>query len=789
MKKKLLAILLALGLVITCMPMAAFAATAIEENQLSFTKREGAADGKYILTFTVPKAIYSQTIWSYQFEFEFDKNAFEICGRYDDEEREDVVDLTHNFTSKLTPTITGIKEVNNSGIVGISGGSGSDIAFSKDISITMKFNKKAEADLDKASAFVINGYKIWSTDLDKPIACLTSDEKAGTAAYTLDAGRFTVAANSAEGTAEHTHTYGTPTYEWNYEDPKNVTCTATKTCTDANCSGEGKTVTETVTMQDGKISLNASSKPSCTEAGEEVYTATFADGSKTKGTRVLPALGHKYDGPTYKWNYADPENVTCTATKKCRSCEEEATKTVNAVVEETTEATCTTPAKTIYKAEFEEEFGGVQTETVESGSATGHTPKEMPEKAATCTEAGNKACWHCEACKKYFADEACQNEMAEDDVIIPAGHTYGNVEYKWSNDYTTCTASRKCKTDPSHIETEEATVTSEVTQEATCTQAEVTTYTATFENKALFEKQTKVVTGEIDPNNHDYEVTYAWDLTNQSGVTCTATGVCTRNGEHKKIEEAKEITENIIEEATCTSKGKKKYTAIFDSFDPSESDEVGIPATSHKYDGTWEHNETQHWKVCETCKAKAEVANHTYGSGENTNKCTVCEYEKTYTVTCNVTRQGVSNDVEITGYLCKKDSTYNDTITDDQFRNKESVLTAFVIKEASAVDNKIIFNGVTAGNYVLVILGDETTRSTRFSFNVDANDIFQQKVLYLFGDVNGDGDLTEEDVEKFMDVVVGNSICDDTIQAALGYRVQGRPKAVDITNARRIMGV
>ena len=77
--------MLALGLVITCMPMAAFAATAIEENPLSFTKVEGAADGKYILTFTVPKAIYSQTIWSYQFEFEFDKNAFEICGRYDDE--------------------------------------------------------------------------------------------------------------------------------------------------------------------------------------------------------------------------------------------------------------------------------------------------------------------------------------------------------------------------------------------------------------------------------------------------------------------------------------------------------------------------------------------------------------------------------------------------------------------------------------------------------------------------------------------------------------------------------
>ena len=38
MKKKLLAILLALGLVITCMPMAAFAATEITENPLKLEK-------------------------------------------------------------------------------------------------------------------------------------------------------------------------------------------------------------------------------------------------------------------------------------------------------------------------------------------------------------------------------------------------------------------------------------------------------------------------------------------------------------------------------------------------------------------------------------------------------------------------------------------------------------------------------------------------------------------------------------------------------------------------------
>lgn len=505
MKKKLLAILLALGLVITCMPMmAAFAATEINENPLSFTKGEGDDEGKYILTFTVPKAIYNQKIYSYQFGFTFDKGAFEICERYDADEEGYVTDLTHNFNSKLPPTITGRDTINKNGSVGISGAASESATFNKDISITMKFNKKAGADLDQASAFVINDYKIWSTDPEKPIACLTSDQDADTAAYTLDADRFAVAANSAEGTAAHTHTYTVGDYVWqNLDNPEKVSCTATKTCTDANCSGEGKTVTETVTMGNG-IEETEKVDATCTVDGHRTYTANFVD--------------------------------------------------------------------TAFKTQIKS--AGIL--------ASGHTLLHHDRVEATEIADGNIEYWECSKCNKNFSD-------AE-----------GTIE-----------------------------------------------------------------------------------------VT-----------------------------------------------------DITIPKTGTKY-----------------------------------------------TVTYTIERCGVPEDKEITGYLCKKDSDYSTDITDDQFRKEKTGLQENEIKKVTTAGSEITFNEVTAGSYVLVILGDETTRSTRVDVVVENQNISGQAKFYLFGDVNEDNKVNMEDVKMFMSVIVGNSEFDDKIKPALGYKVPGLPRAVDITDARRSMGV
>ena len=48
--------------------------------------------------------------------------------------------------------------------------------------------------------------------------------------------------------------------------------------------------------------------------------------------------------------------------------------------------------------------------------------------AATCTEDGRTEYWHCAECGGYYSDSAAENEMAEEDISVPAtGHDY---EYK-----------------------------------------------------------------------------------------------------------------------------------------------------------------------------------------------------------------------------------------------------------------------------------------------------------------------------------------------------------------------
>ena len=53
--------------------------------------------------------------------------------------------------------------------------------------------------------------------------------------------------------------------------------------------------------------------------------------------------------------------------------------------------------------------------------------------------------------------------------------------YTWSDDGSTCTATRTCKHDSTHTETSKATVTAAQTKAPTCTQMGETTYTAAFE--------------------------------------------------------------------------------------------------------------------------------------------------------------------------------------------------------------------------------------------------------------------------------------------------------------------
>ena len=106
-----------------------------------------------------------------------------------------------------------------------------------------------------------------------------------------------------------------------------------------------------------------------------------------------------------------------------------------------------------------------------------------------------------------------ESAMTENGVSVGTGafeHTYSEPVYTWSEDNSTCTATRICS-ECSKKETESATTTNGITKQATCTNTGTLTYTALFKNKA-FKTQTA---DEVIPVN---------------GVHVFDNGVCTECG-------------------------------------------------------------------------------------------------------------------------------------------------------------------------------------------------------------------------------------------------------------------
>ena len=157
-----------------------------------------------------------------------------------------------------------------------------------------------------------------------------------------------------------------------------------------------------------------------------------------------------------------------------------------------------------------------------------------------------------EEAKQYLIDNPYFN-------LTPKGHKWNETSYDWSADGKTCTATRVCENDSTHIETATATITSAVEKAPTCTKMGDTKYTASFESD-FATVQTKTVT-DIAETGHDWdETSYDWSA---DGKTCTATRVCKNDSEHVETADAK-ITSVVSKDATCTEKGDTTYTAKFD---------------------------------------------------------------------------------------------------------------------------------------------------------------------------------------------------------------------------------
>lgn len=96
-----------------------------------------------------------------------------------------------------------------------------------------------------------------------------------------------------------------------------------------------------------------------------------------------------------------------------------------------------------------------------------------------------------------------ENETGTGYIITNTNYDYGAADYSWSADKSTCTASRVCQNDKTHVETEKATVTSAVTTQPTYEKTGVRTYTAAFKNAAFStQTQTETIAKRVKPQEN-----------------------------------------------------------------------------------------------------------------------------------------------------------------------------------------------------------------------------------------------------------------------------------------------
>ena len=197
---------------------------------------------------------------------------------------------------------------------------------------------------------------------------------------------------------------------------KDATCTEDGYTGDTVCAVCGKEITkgETIQAKGHTEAIDARVEPTCTEAGKTEGKHCSVCNEILVAQEVIPATGHKEETVPGK-------EATCTDTgltdgTRCSVC-----GTVIKAQEEipakghswnegeiTTSPTCENAGVKTYTCTV---CNATKTEAID---ATGHTPVEVAEQPATCTEAGHKAGTKCSVC------EAILSGMEE----IPAtGHT------------------------------------------------------------------------------------------------------------------------------------------------------------------------------------------------------------------------------------------------------------------------------------------------------------------------------------------------------------------------------
>lgn len=265
------------------------------------------------------------------------------------------------------------------------------------------------------------------------------------------------------------------------------------------------------------------------------------------------------------------------------------------------------------------------------------------EKEATCNEEGFTGNTRCAGC----------NEILEEGKVIPINsdaHDWAQPSYAWSDDHSNVTATRLCKHNRAHKETETVAASSEITSKASCTKEGEVKYTSGKFVNPVFAVQhktevidklphpwdsgtvkvaatcseagqmlyectacdaTKTEPIKVDSNAHDWaKPSYIWS---ENHSTVTATRLCKHNKSHKETETVAASSE-ITKEASCTEEGEAIYTSdkfVNSAFAAQTKKEV-LSKTEHPY---------SNWSITKEPTCKTE--------GTRVKECAICGDEVT----------------------------------------------------------------------------------------------------------------------------------------------------------------
>lgn len=261
-----------------------------------------------------------------------------------------------------------------------------------------------------------------------------------------------------------------------------------------------------------------------------------------------------------------------------------------------------------------------------------HTPATAVKenvKPATCETAETyDSVVYCSVCGQEISRTQMTGEAA-------LGHKWG----EWKHDDSTAKAeskhTRTCENDATHTDSAACNFTSQVTQNQTADQPEITTYTCK-DCGYSYTEETKPALG----HTHNYGAPAADYASGQAfveGKDYTHTATCTGEGTCSQPTKTDKCTfDNGVETkaATCTEPGVKTFTCT----ECGGTYTVAIPATGHAW-GQWSHDaataeaDATHTRVC------ANDASH--------KETKACDF------TAKVTQEATLDQAEITTYTCK----------------------------------------------------------------------------------------------------------------------------------------